>query len=507
MTFLNNILLWTGLAAAGVLVPIIIHLLNRYRHRQVDWAAMELLRKALTIRSRQIRLEDVIMLILRCVAILLIAFALARPTIMGSAGDWLGGRQQVGVVVAVDASYSMGWKQVTSRFDRAKQQAAAIFKTVRPGDPATLVLLGESPRVLLRNVGYDPDVFTRVLNDASLKAERLNVGECADELKLLVTEMKSPVKECYIITDSQATTWNNLPEKAHSALSNLGKAARVSLLSVSDGGTENVGIVRFELAGGGLYKGAAARYVAEVKNFGRQPVNSINVRLSAEHKQVDLKTIGHLEPGESQPVPLYYRCDEGGHYRLAAELARDPVQIDNEAFAVAHVRDQVRVMCVDGEPSQRPWQSETDYLVKSLQPKEGGAIQAERVLPAELPLRKLAEFQIIMLANVGELPPEQVKALRDFVAGGGGLVIFLGGRIDPVAYNRKMVADGVSLLTGELGEVIKAPKERPLGFEMEPAGSGHPLARVIASLPPELVSERHVTSFISVKLAPARSRS
>ena len=51
MGFLNSWALWSGLAAAGVAVPIIIHLLYRKHRRQTDWAAMELLRRALVIRS------------------------------------------------------------------------------------------------------------------------------------------------------------------------------------------------------------------------------------------------------------------------------------------------------------------------------------------------------------------------------------------------------------------------------------------------------------------------
>ena len=47
-------LLW-GLAAA---IPIVIHLLNRLRHSQVAWAAMEYLLAALKKRSRRIRIEQ-----------------------------------------------------------------------------------------------------------------------------------------------------------------------------------------------------------------------------------------------------------------------------------------------------------------------------------------------------------------------------------------------------------------------------------------------------------------
>ena len=54
MTFLNPLWLWGWLALAGVSVPIIIHLLNKLRHKQTEWAAMEFLRKALLVRSRRI---------------------------------------------------------------------------------------------------------------------------------------------------------------------------------------------------------------------------------------------------------------------------------------------------------------------------------------------------------------------------------------------------------------------------------------------------------------------
>ena len=40
MTFMNP---WLLLAAAGVALPILAHLLNRYQVKQTDWAAMQFL--------------------------------------------------------------------------------------------------------------------------------------------------------------------------------------------------------------------------------------------------------------------------------------------------------------------------------------------------------------------------------------------------------------------------------------------------------------------------------
>ena len=58
MSSLNPFTIWATLAAIGVAVPIIIHLLYRKNRKETDWAAMELLRRALVVRSGQIKLED-----------------------------------------------------------------------------------------------------------------------------------------------------------------------------------------------------------------------------------------------------------------------------------------------------------------------------------------------------------------------------------------------------------------------------------------------------------------
>ena len=93
MTFLNSLPLWGSLAAAGVAVPIIIHLLHQRHRRRTDWAAMELLRRALVIRSGQVRLEDILILLLRCLVLALVAFAMLRPSCRNENAQFLGGEQ------------------------------------------------------------------------------------------------------------------------------------------------------------------------------------------------------------------------------------------------------------------------------------------------------------------------------------------------------------------------------------------------------------------------------
>src|SRR5688572_3368694 len=76
--FLNPLML-AGLGAVSI--PIIIHLLNRRKFERVVWAAMRFVKLSVEKNQRRIKIEDMLLLILRCALLILLALALARPVL------------------------------------------------------------------------------------------------------------------------------------------------------------------------------------------------------------------------------------------------------------------------------------------------------------------------------------------------------------------------------------------------------------------------------------------
>jgi len=301
MSFLNSIMFWGVMAGIGVAIPVFIHLFSRYRSRPMDWAAMELLRRAMVVRARRMRLEDMILLALRILAGVLVAMALARPTLMHTNLSLGGGGADVAVVVALDGSYSMGHQPgVQSRFDLARKRTEDIFKTLSPGDPVTLVLMGDQPRILLRNVAYDPEQMAKVLKRLEPLSEGLNLDAATDELKRLVAEMKAATTELYLVTDAQAVTWKDLSTATRKALVNLGETSNVYLVPVGPEKAEDIAITRLVVASGTQRKGSVVRYLAEVRNAGWRPVDNVVVRLHVDGMAVDQQTVSL---GFRVPVP------------------------------------------------------------------------------------------------------------------------------------------------------------------------------------------------------------
>src|SRR5436190_14259821 len=82
MTFLTS-----GLAVAGacaIAIPIIIHLLFRQRRKPIEWAAMRFLLEAFRKHKRRLRVEQWLLLAIRCLIPVLLGLALAQPMLQGT---------------------------------------------------------------------------------------------------------------------------------------------------------------------------------------------------------------------------------------------------------------------------------------------------------------------------------------------------------------------------------------------------------------------------------------
>jgi hypothetical protein len=498
VNFLNSPALWGILGAIGVAVPIIIHLLHQRHRRRTDWAAMELLRRALVVRSGQVKLEDILLLLLRCLVLALVAFALLRPTLDDQSEGFLG-EQRVGMVIAIDASFSMDHGKYDTRLEEAKQRVGKILETANDGDPITIVLMGEQTRTLLRGANFELDRCNLELEKAEVYPERFNLERATTELAVLVDELKASVKECYIVTDAQAGDWANFSEEAANGLENLSKKAKLFLVPVETEGRENLAITDFSYSSGSLGPGGLARFTAEVRNFGLQTHEGGSIALSVNDRNGTPKSLGPIKPGESRLVDFYPDLDQAGDANLTASLGRDDdsLFIDNQRKASVRINDRIRILCVDGEPFSGDAPGETFWLKKALELNQFGDdafIEVNVSDWEELDASTFEEYDLIFLANVEELDLNATALpLKSFVQKGGGLVVFGGDRLDLKKYNENLHGSKVNLLPGELVKFSafdeKAEKEEEAGAETswvlaEPISS-HILAGLAESIPQE----------------------
>ncbi len=162
----GNLLIFWWLAAAGL--PIVIHLWNKRKYREVPWAAVEYLLAALRKNARRIQLEQWLLLAIRTSIILLVVCAMAEP-FLESAGMSFSAGQRTHRLIVIDGSYSMGYKPTDkTRFERAKQRAVQIVEESPQGDGFTLILLANPPVVIVGSPAIEPRDFLEEIDNLKM---------------------------------------------------------------------------------------------------------------------------------------------------------------------------------------------------------------------------------------------------------------------------------------------------------------------------------------------------
>src|SRR5262245_44066003 len=138
--FINPWAIAIGVLAAGL--PLAVHFLTRPRPVPMPLSTLRFVYEVMQERRARHRLRDALVLALRTLALLLVAFAVARPFLGQSEATSIDERAQSVRVVIVDVSQSMAATGHGVRaFERARATAARHLE-YKSGMKAGLILAG-----------------------------------------------------------------------------------------------------------------------------------------------------------------------------------------------------------------------------------------------------------------------------------------------------------------------------------------------------------------------------
>jgi hypothetical protein len=463
LTFLNAIFL-AGLAAAAM--PIIIHLFSRRRGRRVEFSSIEFLREINRKQIKRVKLRQALVLILRIAAVCLLALAMGRPALRGGAFASRGLASSAECIL-LDASYSMMAEPVEGQplFERARARAQEVVDLMGREDEAFLVLVADSPRPQFEGAVSDRGRLRQEIRGAEATLRGTDFRRSLRRAALMLEESKKMNKEIYLISDLQRSGWGS----ADGERVDIPEDIRVYCVGVSDG-VPNIGVRDVELLRG-LSPGQGRRVRTTVANYTGEPLGELPVKIALEGAEVGE---GFVNIGEGRlgavTVPL---GDEAGAWG-SAYLSRDALPADDRRYFAAPSAVKVEVLVVDGGLQEGAESGDAEFVRLALAP--GG--------PAESPFKPtvigssdldgvdLSSYDAVILCNVGRVSESSVSALKSLVASGGGLVIFLGDRVDARYYNEHVLPGLIpATILGTKGTV--GPEEGYASLLLEAAG--HPI--------------------------------
>ena len=457
-----------GVAAAAA--PIIIHLFNKARFREIDWGAMDFLLEAAKRSRSLLRFRDLWLLVLRTAAVVLFGLAVARPFLRLGAGA-TAGRGPIHAILVVDNSMSMGRERLGGRtlLDDAKDRAKDAFAKLPAGSRASVIpLCGPAGSYSLDPLGTQEDAVEaidaiRVIDRAGTVAQAIDLATQAAERVVDLAE-----KRIVFLGDQQIAGWPADPKSLLVTTDGQGNRPPLDMQAVAVAVPEpdNTWVESFAVVDGVADVELPATLTAVVRHEGREPRRNVQVSLVIDGVEVATDSLD-LEPGQAREVTFSHLFDASPEPDRPAwstamvVLPEDAVPEDDRRCLVVPVVSSLPVVFVDqygasDEDPRRGRLGETRSVRRLLAPvTTRDATQKQLVRVRHLTIEKLEEdtLQDAGLAVVAGVrgPGDAVPLLRSFVERGGQLVIAAGGDFDSAEWNAAAWLDGAGILPAALG--------------------------------------------------------
>lgn len=484
--------------AGAASVPVIIHLFNRRRYRVVDWAAMRFLQAAIKRNVRRLRLEHWLLLAVRALLVALPALAMAAAMpwaepawqrLFPGAAPPVRFTGRTHHVIVFDATLSMTARgDDASAFERAQAAAAEFVARCPAGDGFSVVLLASPPRPVIPGPADDAARVSREIGDLVCTHGPADLNQTIASVEDIVGRQpgKYARRVVYLFTDLQRSQWVAPSSSAGSwaeAWQRLHARADVGLVDVGRPEGGNFAVTSLTLADSLITSGSRSALTATVHNFGATEHKQLRVELW----QAKTATAGRMRPGDEPYPPRVVRQElvdvaggstatlsfpvefrAAGDYLLEVRIESDGLTADDRRALPVTVRDTLQVLLVNGQPAASGLDTTTGWLAAALNPFPDGTRSAQYpVRPTVVDEAKLGDpnvelnrYDAVILADVARPTPRDRDRLDGYLRRGGTVIIGLGPRVDPEAYNRLLFQNGDGLLPAKLLSRQRAAAEQ-----------------------------------------------
>jgi hypothetical protein len=448
MSFLAPLFL-VGALAAGI--PILLHLLKREPEMHVKFSAVKLLHEAPVEHAQKRHLRELLLLALRVAALLLLAFAFARPFLTARAGAATSGL----TVVALDTSLSMS---APGQFEKARQLAhQAIGKAA--GDVFAVITFADTATVVSQ-----PSLDRSLANAAIDKARPgLSSTSYRGALNAAASLLRGRSGTIVVVTDLQANGWD--------------AGDRVSLPSSIGIEIADVGAAPEDLAVTSA-RVVDDRIVASVRNTSAQARQAhvlLNVHAGTDNRAATSKAAETSIPvGAQEAAEVSFEVPRGQWADVTVDDDRG-VAADNARYLVldANAQPTILVITAKGDLSGPGFYVHQALLASAADTR---GYEVEGVSGSDLQKWDQARFDghsgVVLLSTRG-LDHHGRELIANYLKNGGGLLIAAGAEVEGEVVQEALGTVKVSI-------VPPAPNSPPAPIRnLAPADLRHPVFRTL----------------------------
>lgn len=423
------------LALAAGALPYLAHRIRRRELPIVALPTIQFLKIASAKKSRSQALADKLLLIIRTLILLLVAFALSAP--YASDEIVLGESTRGHLAIVIDDSMSMAADtHGPSPLSLAKLRAAEAIESVADGSTVAVYLAGHPARLHL-----DPTSnTTEAIKSVRLIQESHRGNALSSAVKLAERQLKRTQRSHALHSTSKLLVLSDFAGPAH-----------VSIPETDANITRILEPVGQETAPGNVYF-VTASALPTGSSSERQPEIAVHASVEVQapappaiELQVSLgdyeKTVSVPRTAGTHEIKMRVPSARDRHSLVKLRLnTKDRLSADNSRELVLGASSGTRLLVVNGDPQPGTRNDELFYLRRALNllPPTRSQVTVTSADAASLVHHDLAGRDVLLLANVPAPSVKLAQRIVDFVESGGGLIITGGDHVDPSKFNARL---------------------------------------------------------------------
>lgn len=480
MTFLHPALLYLLPLAA---IPILLHLLTLHRLRTVELSTFRFLFDSYVQQRRKMQFLEALLAMLRTLFLLALVLVICRPVVKHWSELFQAGSARE-VIMLVDCSASMNTSTGESALDRAKSVARSVVERLHADDRLTLIRVVSKPEEVFSRFTTDVEAIRTRIDELKTSPSRANMFAAL----MQVFGPEAPKRAnpiVYVFTDCQKSGWREvqnqglerlIPEGTPFIVVNVGSKEPIPNLAIIGSAPRR----HRAIVGLPIYLRPTA------VNYSKGEPVEATVTVFIDEKEVKRIPMT-LKPGEPQSARVTYIPTEPGVHHGRFEIAgknHEAFPDDDRFLFTLTVQPRIKVLLINGYKAADPSDNESYFLNAALTSSLGDdadkkktgtknaadlgsskefakSIEVQEITENVLTPPHLQTAGVVVLANCGTLNAQHFLWLREYVAAGGGLLIFPGDKVNPGLYN-----DQFFTVPGPQGDQVTAARMGP--FEGDP---------------------------------------
>jgi len=444
MTFLNPLVLF-GLIAASI--PIIIHLLNLRKLKVIEFSSLQFLKEMQKNKMRKIRIKQILLLILRTLAIIFLVLSFSRPTIRNINLAGLGSEVKNTIILVIDDTPSMSVEDKQGSYiSQAKKLAEKILESSEEGDEIYLIRFSDL-NILKEN--FEPvskNIAQREIENVEVKDISRTFVDVFLSVSKILDQTKNLSKEVYILTDFQKT---NLPED----LSNLPKLdksfdanTRIYVFKIGEKEAFNISIDSLQVLTKIFEMNKPVTITASLTNHSSENGVNVSSNLYFNDKKVAQKGID-IKSNSSGNFSFTGQIKEYGFNSGRLEIEDDDFLKDNLRYFNFFVPEKIKVLMVSENPNDLFFVNLV--LSQTVDDNSEPVFSITQTSTQFFNSYKPENYDILIISS-----PEKIfnlNPLKNFIQNGGRVVILPGINSSVISFSKAIESLGLNTINGVTG--------------------------------------------------------